>query len=76
MLNVFHQDGTTIRHFCGSELLYAPVDPGQEPRHDGTIEPQWNLFDLTPRPHLEGLGTPWGTPTTERYDEGAEVGYR
>src|SRR5262245_62090161 len=30
----------------------------------------------TPRPMLPGLGTPWGTPTTIRYDEGAEVGYR
>jgi beta-glucosidase len=30
----------------------------------------------TPRPELPGLGTPWGTPTTVRYDEGAEVGYR
>jgi predicted dithiol-disulfide oxidoreductase (DUF899 family) len=47
MLNVFHRDGQTIRHFWGSELFYAPVDPGQEPRHVGTIEPLWNLFDLT-----------------------------
>src|SRR5688572_1342976 len=30
----------------------------------------------TPRPALPGLGAPWGTPTTIRYDEGAEVGYR
>ena len=30
----------------------------------------------TPRPELPGLGTPTGTPTTIRYDEGAEVGYR
>jgi beta-glucosidase len=30
----------------------------------------------TPRPELPGLGTPRGTPTTVRYDEGAEVGYR
>jgi beta-glucosidase len=30
----------------------------------------------TPRSRLAGLGTPWGTPTTIRYDEGAEVGYR
>jgi beta-glucosidase len=30
----------------------------------------------TPRPELAGLGTPWGTPTTVRYNEGAEVGYR
>jgi len=30
----------------------------------------------TPRPQLPGLGTPWGTPTTIRYDESAEIGYR
>jgi beta-glucosidase len=30
----------------------------------------------TPRPELPGIDTPWGTPTTIRYDEGAEVGYR
>jgi beta-glucosidase len=33
-------------------------------------------LDQTPRPQLPGLGTPWGTSTTIRYDEGAEVGYR
>jgi predicted dithiol-disulfide oxidoreductase (DUF899 family) len=48
MLNVFHRDRETIRHSWGSELLYAPSDPGQDPRHAGTIEPLWNLFDLTP----------------------------
>jgi predicted dithiol-disulfide oxidoreductase (DUF899 family) len=47
MLNVFHRDGDTIRHFWASELLYAPLDPGQDPRHVGTLEPVWNLFDLT-----------------------------
>jgi len=55
MLNVFHRDGQTIRHFWGSELFDAPVDPGQDPRHVGTLEPLWNLFDLTP----EGRGTDW-----------------
>jgi beta-glucosidase len=30
----------------------------------------------TPRPELAGLGSPWGTPTTIRYDESTEVGYR
>jgi beta-glucosidase len=30
----------------------------------------------TPRPELPGLGTPWGTPTTIEYAEGADVGYR
>ena len=55
MLNVFHRDGETIRHFWGSELLYAPSDPGQEPRHVGILEPLWNLFDLTP----EGRPADW-----------------
>jgi beta-glucosidase len=49
----------------------------------GTVNPSGRLpitfpADLaqTPRPELSGLGTPWGTPVTIRYDEGAEVGYR
>jgi predicted dithiol-disulfide oxidoreductase (DUF899 family) len=48
MLNVFHRDRDAIRHFWGSELLYAPSDHGEEPRHVGTLEPLWNLFDLIP----------------------------
>jgi predicted dithiol-disulfide oxidoreductase (DUF899 family) len=55
MLNVFHRDPDTIRHTWGSELLYAPTDGDQEPRHVGTLEPLWNLFDLTP----EGRPTSW-----------------
>jgi predicted dithiol-disulfide oxidoreductase (DUF899 family) len=47
LLNVFHRDGHTIRHFWGSELFFAPTEPGQDPRHVGTIEPVWNVFDLT-----------------------------
>lgn len=47
MLNVFHRDGDTIRHFWASELFYAPTEPGQDPRHVGTIEALWNLLDLT-----------------------------
>jgi predicted dithiol-disulfide oxidoreductase (DUF899 family) len=55
MLNVFHRDGDTMRHFWGSELLYAPTDPSQDPRHVGTLEPLWNLFDFT----REGRPTDW-----------------
>jgi predicted dithiol-disulfide oxidoreductase (DUF899 family) len=55
MLNVFHRGRKVIRHFWGSELFYAPTEPGQDPRHVGTIEPLWNLFDLIP----EGRGTGW-----------------
>ena len=47
MLNVFHRDGKTIRHFWGAELTYGPADPGQDHRSVGTLEPLWNLFDLT-----------------------------
>ena len=55
MLNVFHRDGDVIRHFWGSELFYAPTEPGQDPRHVGTLEPVWNLLDLTP----EGRPADW-----------------
>jgi len=55
MLNVFRRDGEAIRHFWGSEFLYAPPEPGQDPRHSDSIDPQWNLFDFTP----EGRGTDW-----------------
>jgi len=55
MLNVFHRDAQTIRHFWGSELFYAPSDPDQDQRHVGTIEPFWNLLDLT----AEGRPTVW-----------------
>jgi predicted dithiol-disulfide oxidoreductase (DUF899 family) len=55
MLNVFHRDGATIRHFWASELFYAPTEPGQDPRHVGTLEPLWNLLDLT----LEGRPANW-----------------
>ncbi|HJZ76418.1 MAG TPA: hypothetical protein VKE51_32005, partial [Vicinamibacterales bacterium] len=40
-------DGVIRLHWA-SELIYAPSDPGQDPRHLGTVEPLWTLFDLTP----------------------------
>ena len=55
MLNVFRRDGDGIRHFWGSELMFATAEPGQDPRHSDTIDPLWNLFDFTP----EGRGTDW-----------------
>jgi predicted dithiol-disulfide oxidoreductase (DUF899 family) len=55
MLNVFHRDGDVVRHFWGSELFYAPTEPDEDPRHVGTLEPSWNMFDLTP----EGRGPDW-----------------
>jgi predicted dithiol-disulfide oxidoreductase (DUF899 family) len=55
VLNVFHRDGDEIRHFWGSELFYEPPEPGQDPRQVGTLEPVWNIFDLTPH----GRGVDW-----------------
>jgi predicted dithiol-disulfide oxidoreductase (DUF899 family) len=53
MLNVFTRgaDGE-IRHFWGSEMLFAGSDPGQDPRPTDSIDPQWGLFDFLP----EGRG--------------------
>jgi predicted dithiol-disulfide oxidoreductase (DUF899 family) len=55
MLTVFHRDGDVIRHFWSSELFYAPTERGQDPRHVGTLEPLWNMLDLTP----EGRPSDW-----------------
>lgn len=56
MLNVFTRDeGGAVRHFWGSELLYAPSEPGQEPRHVDLIWPIWSVLDATPG----GRGTSW-----------------
>jgi predicted dithiol-disulfide oxidoreductase (DUF899 family) len=55
MVTVFQRDGESIRHFWSSEMLYATADPGQDPRHAGTIEPSWNIFDLT----REGRPSDW-----------------
>ena len=51
--NVFRRDDDTIRHFWGSEMFYAPADPGQDPRHVDSIDALWSLFDLAP----EGRGS-------------------
>ena len=39
---------TTAKSRDDSLMLYALTDPGQDPRHVGTLEPLWNFFDLTP----------------------------
>jgi len=54
-LNVFTRHGSAMHHTFCSELLFAPSDPGQEPRHVDMMWPLWNVFDFTP----EGRGTDW-----------------
>jgi hypothetical protein len=57
LLIIFHRQGETIRHLWGS-FLYAPAERGHDPRHAGTIEPLWNLFDFT----RERRPTDWDEP--------------
>ena len=49
MLNVFVKDGETIRHFWGSEMVFAPEDPGQHHRGLDFMDPVWGLFDTIPQ---------------------------
>lgn len=55
MMTVFHRGKDGIRHFWSSEMTYSDPDPGQDPRQNGTVEPLWNIFDLTP----EGRPSDW-----------------
>ena len=48
MVSVFQRGPDGIRHFWSSEMILVPADPGQDPRAAGTLEPLWNLMDLTP----------------------------
>lgn len=53
MMNLFNRRGG-VRHFWASEMLFAPRDPGQDPRHIDIIWPMWNLLDFTPEGRGEG----------------------
>lgn len=70
MLNLFVREGAEIRHFWGSELLYAHRDEGEDPRHVDFIWPLWNLIDVTP----DGRGVDWGPKLSYREEAGAPSG--
>ena len=48
MINVFVKKGKDIYHTWGSEIRFAPADPGQNERVADIIWPLWNVLDLTP----------------------------
>jgi predicted dithiol-disulfide oxidoreductase (DUF899 family) len=48
LLNVFVRDGDGFRHTWASELMYAPRDEGEDPRHVDAIWPLWSVLDATP----------------------------
>jgi predicted dithiol-disulfide oxidoreductase (DUF899 family) len=53
ILNVFVRDGDGIRHSWATELMFAPRDEGEDPRHVDSIWPIWSVLDMTP----QGRGT-------------------
>ena len=48
-MTVFRRGRGKVRHFWSSEMSYTDPDPGQDSRHNGTLEPLWNILDLTPK---------------------------
>jgi predicted dithiol-disulfide oxidoreductase (DUF899 family) len=47
-----------VRHFWATELLYAPWDADQQPRHLDSIWPLWHVLEMTP----DGRGTESRSP--------------
>jgi predicted dithiol-disulfide oxidoreductase (DUF899 family) len=52
---VFVRRDGKIHHFWSSELMLAPSDPGEDPRHVDFMWPLWSVLDTT----AEGRGTEW-----------------
>jgi predicted dithiol-disulfide oxidoreductase (DUF899 family) len=52
MFNVFRLDNGVVRHFWGSELTWAPMEPGQHHRSGDAVNALWGMLDMTP----EGRG--------------------
>ncbi|HST26271.1 MAG TPA: DUF899 family protein [Gaiellaceae bacterium] len=63
ILNVFARDGDAFHHSWATELMFAPREEGEDPRHVDAIWPVWQALDLTP----EGRGADWRFPLL-RYD--------
>jgi 2,4-dienoyl-CoA reductase (NADPH2) len=67
ILNVFVRTGDRFRHSWATELMFAPRDEGQDPRHVDSIWPIWNVLDLT----QEGRGTGSSFPAL-RYEKATD----
>jgi predicted dithiol-disulfide oxidoreductase (DUF899 family) len=58
ILNVFVRDGDAVRHTWATELMFAPRDEGEDPRHVDSIWPIWNVLDMTPQGRGDGEDLP------------------
>lgn len=48
ILNVFVRDADGIRHRWATELMFAPRDENEDPRHVDSIWPLWSVLDMRP----------------------------
>jgi predicted dithiol-disulfide oxidoreductase (DUF899 family) len=60
IVNVFTRDGDRFRHRWASELMFAPRDEGEDPRHVDSIWPLWNVLDMTPDGRADAANIPAG----------------
>jgi predicted dithiol-disulfide oxidoreductase (DUF899 family) len=58
ILNVFTRASDGFRHRWATELMFAPRDEGEEPRHVDSIWPIWNVLDMTPDGRATGPDFP------------------
>ncbi len=58
ILNVFTRDGGGFRHRWATELMFAPGDEGEDPRHVDLIWPIWHVLDMTPGGRGSGEDVP------------------
>jgi predicted dithiol-disulfide oxidoreductase (DUF899 family) len=58
ILNVFRRDGEELRHAWATELMFAPRDEGEDPRHVDSIWPIWSVLDMTREGRNSGAGFP------------------
>ncbi len=61
IFNVFRKDGDTVRHHWGSEMAFAPSDPGQHHRAGDLVDSLWGLLDMTPEGRGDYFPTVEGT---------------
>jgi len=58
ILNVFVRDGQQVRHAWATELMFAPRDEGEDPRHVDSIWPIWSVLDMTAQGRGDGSDLP------------------
>jgi predicted dithiol-disulfide oxidoreductase (DUF899 family) len=58
ILNVFTRAGDAFHHRWATELMFAPREEGEDPRHVDSIWPIWNVLDMTPDGRGSGSDIP------------------